>query len=104
MSTGSAGERITRRYRVSGRVQGVGFRWFVRERARAIDLAGIVFNDDDGSVIVDVAGSRDQITRIEDVIARGPQGAIVHDVSVVLDGDAAAAMLRALPYPFAIKR
>ena len=104
MHGGSAGDRIIRRYRVSGRVQGVGFRWFVRERARALDLAGQVFNDPDGSVIVDVAGSREQISRIEQALARGPRGAEVDEVSVVLDGEDARGALGNVPYPFAIQR
>ncbi|MEO7520709.1 MAG: acylphosphatase [Gemmatimonas sp.] len=104
MHGNSAEERIVRRYRVSGHVQGVGFRWFVRERARAIDVAGEVCNDDDGAVVIDVAGSSEQITRIEDAIATGPQGAIVDGVSVLLDGELAAATLNALPYPFVIRR
>ena len=44
--------RETRRFLVSGRVQGVGFRWFVDHEARELGLAGWVRNNLDGSVEV----------------------------------------------------
>ncbi|OGR94779.1 MAG: hypothetical protein A2V88_00940 [Elusimicrobia bacterium RBG_16_66_12] len=43
---------------VEGRVQGVGFRWFVRERAEALGLAGWVRNREDGTVEAEVEGDR----------------------------------------------
>jgi len=104
MEADGAVNRVVRRYRVAGQVQGVGFRWFVRERARAADVAGVVFNEADGSVVVDVAGTPEQIMRIEDAIARGPNGAVVDDVSILLDGEAAQSTLHELPYPFTIRR
>lgn len=104
MSGGSASERIFRRYRVSGRVQGVGFRWFVRERARAAGASGIVYNEHDGSVVVDVAGTHEQIALIEEALARGPDGAHVTHLARVLDGDVAERELDPLPFPFAIRR
>ena len=94
-----------RRYTVTGRVQGIGFRWFVRERARALDLAGIVRNVVDGSVVVDVAGTAVQIQRLEDALACGPRGAQVDGVAVLsMDGTTLDATRNALPYPFAIER
>lgn len=104
MIAGSAGSPIYRRYRVSGRVQGVGYRWFVRERARHADVSGAVSNADDGSVVVDVAGSPAQIAQIEDVLALGPDGADVAAVVVVMEGIEAERELHSLPYPFAIRR
>lgn len=93
---------MVRRYVITGHVQGVGYRWFVRERARALDLSGIVGNASDGSVVIDVAGMAAQITALEDALTVGPRGAVVDGVSVVLDGRDAEAQLTALPYPFAI--
>jgi acylphosphatase len=43
---------------VRGRVQGVGFRWWVRSRALALGLAGYATNLDDGRVVVVAEGSR----------------------------------------------
>jgi len=104
LTAGDPGEtRLVRRYVVAGHVQGVGYRWFVRERARALDLTGIVRNAIDGSVVVDVAGTPQQITRLEDALTEGPRGAEVESVNVVLDGAAATAELDKLPYPFAIE-
>lgn len=98
----SAGDRLVRRYVVTGQVQGVGYRWFVREQARALDLMGIVRNATDGSVVVDVAGPATRITALEDALTVGPRGASVDGVNVTLDGEEAEAELQALPYPFAI--
>ena len=54
---------------VSGRVQGVGFRWFVREAAIALDLAGWVRNRPDGSVEVAADGDDDRVARVRDTLA-----------------------------------
>jgi len=62
---------------VRGRVQGVGFRWFVREQARALDLAGWVANRRDGSVEVEADGAPDAIAGLRQALARGPDGAAV---------------------------
>ena len=83
-------------------MQGVGYRWFVRARARELDLTGIVRNASDGSVTVDVAGPIDQIMQLEDALTLGPRGAAVDGVNVSLDGVDAEAALKSLPYPFAI--
>jgi acylphosphatase len=66
---------------VSGRVQGVGFRMFVRERARALDLTGWVRNREDGRSVEFVAeGPRDRLDRLRALSATGPPGALVADV------------------------
>ncbi|OGS40814.1 MAG: hypothetical protein A2506_05980 [Elusimicrobia bacterium RIFOXYD12_FULL_66_9] len=50
---------LTRLYLlVEGRVQGVGFRWFVRDRAESLGLAGWTRNREDGTVEAEVEGSR----------------------------------------------
>ena len=71
-----------RRYVVSGRVQGVGFRFFVREAAQREGIAGSVWNRDDGSVEIEAQGDRDAMLRFEMAVRRGPRGARVDDVIV----------------------
>lgn len=62
---------------VRGRVQGVGFRWFVRERARALGLAGWVRNCADGSVEVLAAGDDADLSQLRSLLRSGPPGALV---------------------------
>ncbi len=69
-----------RRYRVAGRVQGVGFRWYVRERARALRLKGWVRNESDGVVTVLVSGDANVLDAFEAALHDGPQGAVVKSV------------------------
>lgn len=66
--------------RVTGVVQGVGFRWFVRERARQLGLAGWVKNLPDGSVEVAAAGDEGQIRLLRGELQRGPPGASVDEL------------------------
>ena len=63
--------------RVVGVVQGVGFRWFVRERARRLGLTGWVRNLPDGSVEVAASGDQGQIDLLRAELLRGPNGARV---------------------------
>ena len=65
---------------VRGRVQGVGFRWFVRERATALSLAGWVRNRADGSVEVMAAGPPAALEQLTHALERGPSGAHVESV------------------------
>jgi acylphosphatase len=63
--------------RVTGIVQGVGFRWFVRERARRLGLAGWVRNLADGTVEVAASGDGGQLSLLRAELERGPHGAAV---------------------------
>ena len=74
--------RIARRYRVSGRVQGVGFRYFVHDAAAREGVTGYVRNLPDGRVEALVEGDEDAVTRVERAIRSGPGGARVEDVDV----------------------
>lgn len=65
---------------VTGLVQGVGFRWFLRQRARALGLAGWVANRDDGAVEVAAEGSEDAIRSLLEAARAGPAGARVDHV------------------------
>jgi acylphosphatase len=75
---------VGRRYVVSGRVQGVGFRFFVRDAAAREGIAGWVRNQDDGSVEIEAQGDAEALTRFEMAVRRGPRGARVDDVAVDL--------------------
>ena len=77
---------------VRGKVQGVGFRWFVRERARALGLTGWVRNRDDGSVEVLAMGDEGSLRQLRSLLGTGPSGASVSAVQDQLGEPAAAAM------------
>jgi acylphosphatase len=70
----------SRTYRIVGRVQGVGFRWFAWDAATREGLAGFVANLPDGSVEAVVEGDRDALDRFEWKISSGPAGARVDHV------------------------
>lgn len=72
----------TRRYVVIGRVQGVGFRWYVEREARIIGVSGWVRNRHDGSVEVLAAGTNEQLGALYDKLREGPRAARVDDVEV----------------------
>jgi acylphosphatase len=69
-----------RTYRIVGRVQGVGFRWFAWDAARREGLSGVVRNLADGSVEAVVEGDRDALDRFEWKISSGPAGARIDHV------------------------
>jgi acylphosphatase len=71
---------------VSGRVQGVGFRWFVTRRAEEIGVAGWVRNEDDGRVQVYAVGTEDQLNRLAGWLHRGPAHAEVRGVEETVAG------------------
>lgn len=62
---------------VSGRVQGVGFRWFTRKAARDLGLSGRVRNLPDGRVEVEVAGDPQQLAAFRERLREGPPGSRV---------------------------
>lgn len=68
---------------VTGRVQGVGFRWYCLQRARQLDLTGWVKNNVDGSVSTYVEGDRGAIEAFLGEVKLGPASA--HVASVNLD-------------------
>jgi acylphosphatase len=71
-----------RRFIVRGRVQGVGFRWFVEREAHLLGIAGWVRNNADGSVEVLAQGTRDQLSGLHSRLREGPRAARVDDVDV----------------------
>jgi acylphosphatase len=74
--------RIVRRFVVSGRVQGVGFRYFVQAVAARESIAGWVRNLDDGRVETAASGDAEGMERFERAIRQGPPSARVDGVAV----------------------
>src|SRR2546422_9294132 len=72
--------RIARQFLVSGRVQGVGFRYYVQDVATREGVTGYVRNLPDGRVEAHVEGDADAVTRVERAIRSGPAGARVEYV------------------------
>jgi acylphosphatase len=68
--------------RAVGRVQGVGFRLWVRRQALALGLRGWTRNQPDGSVEVVAEGPRFLLEQLLESLRRGPAGAQVHTVEV----------------------
>ncbi len=69
-----------RRFVVRGRVQGVGFRWFVEREAHILGVTGWVRNRSDGTVEVLAVGTRDQLSGLRSRLREGPRAARVDDV------------------------
>ncbi len=69
-----------RAFRVTGRVQGVGFRWWTRRTAERLALAGSVRNCPDGSVEVKAAGPPGALEELARALESGPSAARVRDV------------------------
>ena len=67
---------------VSGRVQGVGFRYFVARAARGLGLSGYVRNLPDGVVEVAAAGDRAPLESLAALLEQGPPGAVVEAVNL----------------------
>ena len=70
-----------RRWIVSGRVQGVGYRYFARQAAQALGVRGWIRNLPDGSCEVQVAGGAELLQRFQDELRRGPRGCRVDDIA-----------------------
>ncbi len=69
-----------RRFVVRGRVQGVGFRWFVEREAHVLGVSGWVRNNADGRVEVLAQGTRDQLLGLRSRLRQGPRAARVDDI------------------------
>jgi acylphosphatase len=74
--------RVARRYLISGRVQGVGFRYFAQAVAAREGLHGWVRNLPDGQVETSAEGEAESVDRFERAIHHGPPGARVDRVEV----------------------
>jgi len=74
--------RLTRRYVISGRVQGVGYRVFAQRTARDLGIRGWARNLEDGRVEVVGMGSHHQLDSLEGELRLGPPAAEVRHVAV----------------------
>jgi acylphosphatase len=73
-------EKEARGYRVYGRVQGVGFRWWTQRTATALGLAGHVRNLPGGGVEVHARGSAEELAALEAALKGGPPMARVDGI------------------------
>lgn len=71
---------MARKYRISGRVQGVGFRYFAEHAAHELGLCGYVRNCSDGSVEAYAIGDSAALDEFRVRLARGPRSARVMSV------------------------
>ena len=65
------------RWRVSGRVQGVGFRWFTRRAAQELGVVGRVRNLPDGSVEIEAVADPGTLEHFKERVQEGPAGSKV---------------------------
>ena len=73
-------ELEVRHYCVSGRVQGVGFRWFVHREAARLELLGWVRNTSSGSVEIVAAGTPEKLQELRTALEQGSRGSRVDHV------------------------
>ena len=66
------GPHLARRFTIEGRVQGVGFRWWVRDTANIMGIGGWAMNRRDGAVEVEAVGTRQQLDAFEARLHEGP--------------------------------
>jgi acylphosphatase len=83
---------------VRGRVQGVGFRWFVQQSADSLGLAGWVRNTPHGSVELEAEGSAPEVEQLRAMLREGPPRARVEAVDEIEVGS------DQLERPFRIRR
>lgn len=68
--------------RVTGRVQGVSFRWYTQEQARRLGVAGWVRNEVDGSVLLHAEGQQEAVDALIEWCRTGPSTARVRHVTM----------------------
>uniref|UniRef100_A0A7C3QVH9 acylphosphatase n=1 Tax=Leptospirillum ferriphilum TaxID=178606 RepID=A0A7C3QVH9_9BACT len=76
MSSGSSA-RVTEILKVTGQVQGVGFRAFVQRVATRLEISGFVENRPDGSVYLEASGSPDDMEKLAALLRKGPPASTV---------------------------
>ena len=86
---------MVRHFIVKGRVQGVGFRWFVQREAFELGLCGWVRNTADGDVELLAAGTEEQLQKLRAALARGSRGSRVDAIEERLRPEQEAESLQA---------
>lgn len=76
---------VTKRLRMFGRVQGVGFRFYMERKAHELNVTGWVRNCRDGSVEAVVQGAPEAVDAMIACTRRGPSSAMVSDVRITED-------------------
>jgi acylphosphatase len=80
-------ERRTVRVHIEGRVQGVGFRYFVERAATELGLAGFVRNRRDGAVEALLSGPCAAVEEMLERCRRGPSSARVRALTIIAEGE-----------------
>lgn len=71
---------VTRAFRITGRVQGVGYRAWMSRTARNLGLKGFVRNEADGSVYAEATGTPQALEQLEKLCWMGPASSLVEQV------------------------
>ena len=79
-------DRVRLEATARGRVQGVGFRYFVLRRGIELELTGWVANESDGTVRCVAEGTRSNLEALLETMERGPAGALVERVNATWSG------------------
>ena len=74
--------------RITGRVQGVGFRWFVAAEGRRLGIRGWVRNNPDGSVELEAEGTPAELGSLRAHVAKGPPASRVQSVEELIASSA----------------
>ena len=88
--------KTIRHYVITGRVQGVGFRFYMQRKARELGVTGWVRNRRDGAVEAVVQGETDAVEAMTAWARRGPPSAVVAEVSIS-DGSGNYSSFETLP-------
>jgi acylphosphatase len=75
--------KVAKRFFISGRVQGVGYRYFALNAAEQLGISGYAKNLPDGRVEVYAVGTAEQLRVFAQQLRRGPQFAAVTDVDEI---------------------
>ena len=84
-------------FHVHGRVQGIGFRYFVRQQAQSLELAGWVRNESDGSVAGAASGDFSRMEAFREILEHGSPGSRITRLDWWPEDGG-----KSLPFPFAI--
>lgn len=76
-------DKIGQHFIIHGRVQGVFYRKFAQQQAKALKLCGWVRNLPDGCVEIQAFGSKEQLSQYLEILKKGPPAANVIDVKIV---------------------